>query len=154
MEDFKNLLTISPKTEENPKNVLNVWIKMDSNDADYIEKTKRMDPNKLFTNKKLIYCLAYVTAENCFNAESWDRNDPIFGKYVPENEDVEDLRDILADYGFMVYSDWGDCHSYEDMKITYFDENGKEFNVTFDDIHKQFEKMTHNEICDLINSIK
>ena len=155
MEDFKNLLTINSKTGENPKNLLEVWIKMDSNDADYIEKTKSMDPNKLFSNKKLIYCLAYVTAEKCADVEStWRHRDPIFGEHVPENYDVEDLRDILADYGFMVYSDWGDCHTYEDMKITYFDENGKEFNVTFDDIHKQFEKMTHMEICDFINSIE
>ena len=60
----------------------------------------------------------------------------------------------MGDYDFMVYSDWGECHTYEDLEITYFDENGKEFNVTFDDIHKQFEKMTHKEICDLINSIE
>lgn len=154
MENFKNLLTIKPKSGENPKNLLNVWIKMDSNDADYIEKTEQMDPDNLFSNKKLIYCLAYVTANNCFNAESWEHDGPIFGKYVNENEDIESLYDILAEYDFMVYSEWGECHTYEDMKITYFDENGKEFNITFDDIHKQFEKMTHKEICDLINSIE
>ena len=129
---------------------------MDSNDADYIERTEEMQPDDLFYNKKLIYCLAYVTTKKCADVKSiWEHhNDPVFGKYVPENEDVENLRDILADYDFMVYSDWGDCHTYENIKITYFDENRKEFNVTFDTIHKQFEKMTHKEICDLINSIE
>lgn len=156
MDDFKNLLNINPKTGENPKNLLKVWIKMDSNDADYIEKTETMDPNDLFNNKKLIYCLAYVTAESCADVKSiWGcHNDSVFGEHVNENKDVENLYDILAEYDFMVYSEWDGCHTYEDMKITYFDENGKEFNVTFDDIHKQFEKMSHKEICDLINSIK
>ena len=147
MENFKNLLTIKAKSGKNPKNLLKVWIKMDSNDADYIEKTETMDPNDLFHDKKLIYCLAYVTAE-------YDGDEPAFGKYVDENKDVENLYDILAEYDFMVYSEWGGCHTYKDMKITYFDENGKEFNITFKDIHKQFEKMTHKEICDLINGIK
>lgn len=155
MEDFKNLVTINPKTGENPKNLLKVWIKMDSNDADYIEKTESMNPSDLFCNKKLIYCLAYVTAKRCADVEStWRSNNPIFGKYVNENRSVKKLCSILGDYDFMVYSDWGECHTYEDMEITYFDENGKEFNVTFDDIHKQFETMTHKEICDLINSIE
>ena len=155
MEDFKNLLTINPKTEENPKNLLKVWIKMDSNDADYIEKTERMNPNDLFNNKKLIYCLAYVTAHRCADVQStWRYDKPIFGEHANENRAVEKLCDILGDYDFMVYSDWGECHTYEDLEITYFDENGKEFNVTFDDIHKQFETMTHKQICDLINSIE
>ena len=155
MEDFKNLLNINPKSGENPKNLLKVWIKMDSNDADYIEKTERMNPSDLFNNKKLIYCLAYVTAKRCADVEStWNYDGSIFGEHVTENRDVKDLCGVLGDYDFMVYSDWGECHTYEDMEITYFDENGKELDVTFDDIHKQFEKMTHKEICDLINSIE
>ena len=127
MEDFKNLLTITPKIGGNPKNLLKIWIKMDSNDADYIEKTKTMNPDSLFYNEKLIYCLAYVTAQKCADVKSiWERhNDPVFGKYVPENKNVEHLCNILSDNGFMVYSEWGECHTYEDMEITYFDENVK-----------------------------
>ena len=62
MEDFRNLLTIKPQKPIKKKNVLEIWMKWDSNDADYIEKTDEMDPEVLFGCKKLIYHkLLYIT---------------------------------------------------------------------------------------------
>lgn len=156
MSDFKNLLTIKPNVKKE-RNILNVWVKMDSNDADYIERTRTMYPFNLFDNKKLIYCLAYVTTKTCADKSIYERsyrNKPLFGRYVPENRDIKNLCNILSDCDFMVYSDWGECHTYEDLKITYYDENGNEFDITFDDIHKQFETMTYAEICEMINNIE
>ena len=151
-KDFRDLLTIKPKGSEGLKNRLKVWMKWDSNDADYIERTDIMDPQQLFGNKKLIYCLAYITTPYDFKGHDW--NDDVFEHHIPDNEDIEGLRDILADHGFMVYSDWGDCHSCEGIEITYYDENETPFEITFDDIHKEFEKMTYEEICEKINSLE
>ena len=151
-KDFRNLLTIKPKGSEGLKNRLKVWMKWDSNDADYIERTDIMDPQQLFGNKKLIYCLAYITLPYNFKGHEW--NDNVFRHHITNNTDIEYLEDILSDNDFMVYSDWGACHSCYGLKITYYDENETPFEITFDDIHKEFEKMTYEEICEKINSLK
>jgi hypothetical protein len=95
--------------------------------------------------------LAYITTPYNFKGHDW--NADVFEHHIPDNRDIEDLRDILAGNDFMVYSDWGPCHSCEGIKITYYDENETPFEITFDDIHKEFEKMTYEEICEKINSL-
>jgi hypothetical protein len=96
--------------------------------------------------------LAYITTPYDFKGHDW--NDDVFEHHIPDNEDIEGLEDILADNDFMVYSDWGSCHSCEGIEITYYDENETPFEITFDDIHKEFEKMTYEEICEKINSLE
>lgn len=149
--DFRDLLTIKPKGSEVLKNKLKVWMKWDSNDADYIERTSIMNPQELFSNEKLIYCLAYITLPYNFKGHEW--NDNVFRHHIPNNTDIDCLEDILSENNFMVYSDWGACHSCYGLEITYYDENETPFEITFDDIHKEFEKMTYEEICDKINSL-
>lgn len=152
MEDFRNLLTIKPQKPIKKKNVLEIWMKWDSNDADYIEKTDEMDPEVLFGCKKLIYCLAYITLPYNFKGHNW--NDPVFQQNIPYNYDINNLIGILAENDFIVYSDWGACHTCERLKITYYDENGTPFNITFDNIHKRWENMSYEEICQEINDIE
>ena len=149
---YKDLLTISPKQEENIKDVLDVWMQWDSNDGDYIEKTERMSPELLFNNKKLIYCLAYITLKYNFKGHEW--NDSAFNHHITENRSIKGLCSILADNDFAVYSDWGMCHSCYGLRITYYDENGNPWNVNFNDIHKRWETMSYEEICNEINNIK
>ena len=150
-KDFRELLTIKPKGSEGLKNRLKVWMKWDSNDADYIERTDIMNPQELFSNKKLIYCLAYITLPYNFKGHKW--NDNVFRHHITNNTDIEYLEDILSENNFMVYSDWGACHSCYGLGIIYYDENETPFEITFDDIHKEFEKMTYEEICNKINSL-
>jgi len=150
-KDFRDLLTIKPKGSEGLKNKLKVWMKWDSNDADYIERTSIMNPQELFSNEKLIYCLAYITLPYNFKGHKW--NDNVFRHHITNNTDIDCLEDILSENNFMVYSDWGACHSCYGLEITYYDENETPFEITFDDIHKEFEKMTYEEICDKINSL-
>lgn len=153
---YKNLLTIKPHQEKQRKNIITVYKEWDSNDGDYIGKHDEIDPEDLFTDQKLIYCLAYITYSPAYNDPrfaSIDRNDPIFGDYVPDNEDIPDLYDVISDGDFMCYSDWGACHSLEELNLVYYDENGIPFDITFDDIHKEFDSMTYQEICDKINSL-
>ena len=152
MKDYRDLLNITPQSPSTKKNILEVWMKWDSNDADYIERTEEMGPEVLFTNKKLIYCLAYITLPYDFKGADW--NDAAFCHGIPYNTDIEGLCDILADNDFMVYSDLGECHSCKELEITYYDEKGKPFNVEFKDIYKRWMKMTYKEICKEINEIK
>lgn len=149
---YKNLVTISPKQDEDLKNVLDVWMEWDSNDGDYIEKTERMNPELLFNNKKLIYCLAYISCNYDFKGHDW--NDAAFKHHITENRDIDGLRSILADNDFAVYCDWGMCHSCSGLCITYYDEDGKPWNINFKHIHEAWEQMTYKEICDFINSIE
>ena len=109
MVDFRGLLTIREKENIIIKNKLKVWMRWDSNDADYIERTQEMIPEVLFRNKKLIYCLAYITCKYNFKGHDW--NDNVFQHHIPDNGDIDDLEHILASSGFIVYSDWGICHS-------------------------------------------
>lgn len=149
---YKNLVTIIPKKDEDLKNVLDVWMEWDSNDGDYIEKTKYMNPELLFNNKKLIYCLAYISCDYDFKGHDW--NDAAFNHHITENRDINGLRSILADNNFAVYCDWGMCHSSYGLGITYYDENGKPWVINFDDIIKKWENMSYEEICNEINSIE
>ena len=79
--------------------------------------------------------------------------DAAFCHHITDNYDIEDLCNIISDNDFMAYSDWGDCHTLCNMEITYYDDNGTPFLVTFDDIIEQFKEMSYEEICDFINSI-
>ena len=77
-KDFRNLLNITPHKEEQRKNIIKVWMKWDSNDADYIERSVSISPEILFENKKLIYCLAYITTNYDFKVIYYDENGNAF----------------------------------------------------------------------------
>ena len=149
-EEIKETEIIKKPTKK--KNVLEVWMNWDFNDAYYIERTEEINPKVLFGCKKLIYCLAYITLPYNFKGHGW--NDAAFEHHIPNNCDIDDLMDVLSENDFMVYSDWGPCHSCEGLEITYYDENSIPFNITFNDIHKRWKKMSYDEICQEINDIE
>ena len=149
---YKNLTTITSQKQKDIKNCLKVWMNWDSNDGDYIEKTEQMSPELLFNNKKLIYCLAYITLDYNFKGHNW--NDAAFCHHITENCDIDGLEDILSENDFAVYSDWGMCHSCYGLEITYYDEDGKPWNINFNDIHKRWKNMSYEEICNEINNIE
>lgn len=154
MKDYKNLLKIvsfDSKRSRDYVNILKVYMKWDANDADYIERTDIITPNALFKNKKLILCLAYISTKYNFKGHDW--NDSVFGQHITDNIDIEGLKDILKNNDFAVYSEYGLCHSCEDLKIIYFDENGNKFKISFDKIYEHWKNLTYQEICDEINNI-
>lgn len=151
-KDFRDKLTFKPHVEDN-KDIIKVWTEWDSNDGDYIEKTFTLSPKRFFSCEKLLYCLAYITCNENFK-DGFGVNDSRFCKYIHENCDIDDLSDILDDFEFVVYCDWGMCHTCEGLEITYYDENGVAFDVTFDKIYEEFEKMSYEEICDKINDME
>jgi len=149
-ENYRNLLTFKDVTT--PKNELKFTIVMDSNDADDITNIVTLDPEILFSNKKLIYCLAYVSCDYDFKGHSWSDN--VFGHHITENTDINDLEDILWEYDLLCYSsEWGECHSFEEIEIIYYDENGVAHKIGFDKIRSRWRTMSYEEICEEINSI-
>ena len=151
MKDYKNLLTIKRDSYIH-KNKLCIYVEWDSNDGDYIGNRLEINPNILFKNKKLIYCLAYAILPYNFKGHDW--NDHVFQHHVSDNQDIIGLEQIISDNGFMCYSDWGPCHSLMTLIISYYDEEGIQYVVTFEDIHNHWKNMTYNEICDEINGIE
>ena len=146
-ENYKDLLTFNT-----PKNELKFTIVMDSNDADHITNIVTLDPEILFSNKKLIYCLAYVSCEYNFKGHSWGES--VFGHYITKNKDINDLKDILGEYDLLCYSEWGCCHSFiNKIEIIYYDENGVAHKIGFGKIHERWKYMSYEEICEEINSI-
>ena len=152
MEDYRNLLNIKPLSPTRYKNILQVWVEWDSNDADYIEKSIDIEPKTLFGCKKLIYCLAYATLPHDFKGHGW--NDAVFCHHITENKDIDNLEDIIFENDFGCSTDCGRCHTLSDLSIAYYDENGNPFNITFTDIHKRWENMSYEDICKEINEIE
>ena len=150
-KDFRDLLNITPHKEEKRKNIIKVWMKWESNVGDYIERSVTISPRTLFGNKKLIYCLAYITTDYDFKGHEW--NDDAFKHHIPNNTDIEGLCDVIDDANFGCYTDWGMCHTCENMVLTYYDENGNAFDIDFIDIRESWKDMTYEEICDQINNI-
>ena len=150
--DFRDLLNITPHKEEQRKNIIKVWMKWDSNDADYIERSTSISPATLFKDKKLIYCLAYITTDYDFKGHKW--NDAAFRHHITDNADIDGLCDIIGEANLGCYTDWGMCHTCYDMVLTYYDENGNAFDIDFIDIRESWKDMTYEEICEQINSIE
>ena len=150
-ESYKDILTIKTHKTSDKKNLIDIWVKWDCNDGDYIERLWSSLPEYIFNNKKLIYCLAYITCSYKFKGHGW--NDNVFQHHIISNKDIIDLEEIISENGYMAYTDWGPCHSLIDLKIVYYDENGTPFDITFEDIHKRWKNMSYQEICDEINNI-
>lgn len=151
-EYWQDLLTIKRKEPKVIKYKLKVWMRWRAEDGDYFERTQEICPKMLFDNKKLIYCLAYITCNYDFKGHGWD--DAVFNNNIPDNRDIDDLISTLGHNGFTVYDCDYLCRSCEDLEITFYDENGEPWDIKFDDIHKAWENMTYEEICNQINSIK
>lgn len=160
MSDFKNLLTIKKRKEPIRKNILEVEVEMVAdNDGDYVDETFTftLKPEELFENEKLIYCLAYVSCDqSSFKEEILEKdiNYPAFNSYIGKNEDIADLDGILYEAGFIGSLEGYPCYSFVSISIIWYDETCQAHDITFDNIIDQFKKMTYQEICDKINSIK
>lgn len=153
-ENYKDLLTIKEHVDEVIKNRIIINLSMDANDADYVDKEVEFEPETFFGDKKLIYCLAYVSCNYDFKGHGyWD--DSIFSHNITSNTDIDGINDILEKYDLLVYCDYWDiwCHSFGEIEIAYYDETGKRYDITFDKIHERWKYMSYEEICEEINSI-
>jgi len=140
MENFKDLLNLMPKVYDN-KNVVKIDTEWEYGDMNYVEGHRYFAPDDFFNNEKLIWSLAYL-----------DR----FGTDVEYRHYIN----YKALFG-VVSSDnhlWGyagdtPAHSLVGLDITYYDEDGKPFDVLFDYFHERWDKMTEEEICEEVNDV-
>ena len=125
MENFKDLLTITPTTYTE-KNVVKIDIVWDYGEGDrdandYHEYNEKLNANEFFRDKKLIYLLAYL------------------------------LHYWFLDIGVEGYPD--DINVLSSLKITYYDNNSHPFNITFDNIYKRWENMSDEEVWKEVNEV-
>lgn len=148
--DYRDTLTFKEDTCH-PTNVIEAWMKWDSNDGDFIEKTETItNVKEFFENIWLHYILAYITLPFDFKGDEW--NDAAFSHHITENNKVKHIEDVLGDWDLMCYGEDYPCHSCYGLKLKYFDETGHMSLITFDKIYDEFSHMTHEEIAKRINS--
>lgn len=140
MENLKELLNIIPKVYDY-KNVVRIDTQWEYGDMNYAECHREFEADEFFKNKKLIWSLVYL-----------DR----FGR----NVEYRDYINYKALYDVVNYDNdlWGyagdtPCHSLVGLEITYYDEDGKPFDVMFDDFNKRWDNMTEEEICKEVNDV-
>ena len=159
-EYYRNLLTFREgvSVSSGSKNIIWATITMDpdakylnQNPNRYITKTIDIDPKVLFSNEKLIFCLAYIMCDG--NYEGENGCEFCLGDFLVEDEEIPDLIKILHSSGFMCYSSQGPCHSLIGLELIYYDEEGKGSEIGFDKIYERWDKMGYEEICEEINSI-
>lgn len=141
MENLKELLNITPIEYKNIVKIDATWTYYNDEDPDDDSSVcqNSFNADEFFKDKKLIWSLAYLE------------------KYFPGDSKYIDA----CEMGFVVachYNLWPFCKddetcSLEELKIIYYDENGKPFKITFDDIHKRWETMTEEEICKEVNEL-
>jgi len=151
MENFKNLLTIEPFKKDIKKNYIEVTVCWDYNDGDYADESFGLNPDNFFSDKKLIYYLAYASCEYDFKGHNWNEN--VFCHYIPDNTDIPGLHEYLRDRGFTMCFEDTPCHSLVGVEIIYYDDNGDKFSITFDDIINDWKNKSYKEICDFLNSL-
>ena len=137
MENFKDLLVITPKVYED-KNIIRVeltWVYDGIYDG---LSSAPYEIDEFFEDKKLIWLLAYL---DMFGVED--------KKYI----DFDTLYDVVCnEYGLCDQLPF-DSYTLNGLEVTYYDENCNPFNVTFDNIHKRWENMSEEEICKEVNDV-
>lgn len=154
--EVTNLLGFKPLSKKT--NVVEIKMKWDANDGDYRNRTETWCTKYLFEDPKMLYILAYISLPCDFKGKDEEGNNrpTRFRRYVVNNNDIEDIQEILREAELTIYDEYSYdmCHSCESIDITYYDENGAAFKVTFDGIIEEFKKMSYEEICNKINSME
>lgn len=141
MENFKELLNITPIEYKNIVKIDAKWHYYNDEDPDDDSSVcqNSFNADDFFQDKKLILLLAYL-----------DKYFPGDSKYI----NAYDLGFVVAcHYKLWPFGKDDETCSLVELNIIYYDENGKPFKVTFDDIHKRWETMSEKEICKEVNEV-
>jgi hypothetical protein len=145
----RGLLIKEIPQDDKPKNLVEItiiWNDMFDNYAKcYNSYPIKKDARTFFEDDKLIYVLAYI--QKYLNRD------------IIEKEDIKYITPFLCYHNLHTYSYKGNCssicHSVNELKIVYFDEKGKKWLVSFDQIIEIIWKdKTRDEITDFINQIE
>ena len=136
------------KIKENPKQIkpyYEIKIQMDSNDADYMNDTSAISKERWDKSPDLFFLvLSYISGDRYSGKFLKDHS---YGRHFAKNDHglCEMIDKIAEDYDLYIYDEYGVCHSFEDIKIIYFDENSIKHDVTIPDIDDMFE--TADDMC-------
>ena len=149
----RGLLIKEIPQDDKPKNLVEItiiWNDMfDERAKCYSSYPIEKDARTFFEDDKLIYVLAYI--QKYLNRDIMEEN-------------IKYITPFLCYHNLHTYSYKGKydtdgyrssiCHSVSELKITYFDENGKKWLFSFDQIISIIWKdKTRDEICNFINQI-
>ena len=141
MEDLKSLLNITPVEYKNVVKIEAKWTYYNDEDPDDESCIcqNSFDADEFFKDKRLIWSLAYLL------------------KYVPGDSEYIDFDDLECiakfHYDIWPFSKDDETSSIAELKIIYYDENGKPSKVTFDDIYKRWDNMSEEEVCKEVNEV-
>ena len=140
MEDFKSLLDIIPNVNKY-RNVVRVDTEWEYGDMNFVECHREFEADEFFKDKKLIWSLAYldrlgidVKYRNYINYKA------LFGV-------------VSSDNGLWGYVGDFPANSLSDLDITYYDEDGDQFNIMFIEFNKRWDNLSEEEICKEINDV-
>ena len=114
---------------------------MDSNDGDYMKGTVKFSEQE-WKELALAFLFAILYFGNGYSGKFSHGNKwgNYYGHHFEENEHgLSELADIAVEFDMMCYNDWGRCHSYEEIKIEYFDGQDKRYSVSYPSIDDLFD---------------
>lgn len=146
MSNYAKNFTIKQNTGKfNP--YYNIHVQMDMNDGDYISGDIVYEENEW--NKKtdiFFLMLAYLGQGHRGKFSHGKFWDDYYGHHYEENKHgLSDIIFKVAEYeNWLQFGEYGECHSFSQIIITYFDEENRKHDVEFktvDDIFKTEEEM-------------
>lgn len=142
--------TVEPNKSKN-KPYYNVYIKMDSNDGDYISDDCQYDVDEWNAKHDIFFLmLAYLgQGYSGIFSHGKDRGD-YYGHHWMENEHglSEIISEVAESENWLQYGEYDVCHSFRDIIITYFDEENRKHDVTYKTVDDLFN--TEEEMIDAI----
>lgn len=150
MSKYSKLFKIK-KTNKKTKPYYQIHINMDSNDGDYISGDLHV-LETYWDNKDDIFFLMLAYLGNGYSGKFSHGKDwsDYYGHHYKENaHGLSKIINYVAEAeDWIQYSDWGACHSFSDITISYYDENNKKSNVTMPSIDDMFD--TEEEMIETI----
>ena len=142
------------KLKKTYKNMYVVWLSWDSNDGDYIKDYRYIKEDILQNNPLLQYVLSYLCGGENYIKDPKDKMYKYaYGQYVDEDVNFSWLSGYLSDAELMLYSDWGPCHSLDEIEITYFNDNGVESSVVVPEFDKLFSGKKRKEMVEFMTDL-
>lgn len=151
IEKFKNDIVISRIDNLTKSSTYEVVIECDANDGDYITDSFTMKKDDYENDILLQLVIAYVSSSGKkFRENIWEAS---YGNHIWENKDLPWLKNYVSDKNLLIYCGAIDdrCHSIVDIEVSYFDENGIEYNVELPDLDTYFD--TKKEMIDYLNNL-
>lgn len=130
----------------------NVYVKMDSNDADYITGDIQYTVEEWNKKSDIFFLMLAYLGQGYSGKFSHGRDwGDYYGHHFEENKHglSEIIIGVAEAENWLQFSDYGWCHSFSDIIITYFDEENKKHDVTF----KKIDELFNTEV-EMIEAIK